>query len=390
MTDWIDFAKLREQVSLKQVLLEYYQISNLKQRGNKLIGPCPVHNGDSPRAFHADLDKNVWHCFTGCHSGGNQLDLVVRKENIGLREAALKLQAFFSPLAGNDNKETTVPADPMAPAKRTKQEKEADNTETEGNAALTVRLQLLPDHPHLIRERGLSFETINHFGLGYARQGIMRGCIAIPIHDEVGTLVAYAGRRLKPKDIREEGKYKFPRHFRKELVLYNYHLAKEHMKERGLILAEGFFAVIKLFEIGFPNAVACMGSALSDAQAEQLFEAKEVIILFDGDNSGTSGAETARDKLKDKVKVRLVRLPQDTAPDDFPPRALRWLINGVMSLNLSEISLSQYTDSETTSASASAEQKEDQDYSEEDSKGKDKENEGKKKSYQDKTGGSHG
>ena len=63
-------------------------------------------------------------------------------------------------------------------------------------------------------------ETVEHFGIGYCSRGIMRGTIAIPIHDEEGQLVASAGRRLKPSDIREYGKYKLPKGFKQERVLY--------------------------------------------------------------------------------------------------------------------------------------------------------------------------
>ena len=70
---------------------------------------------------------------------------------------------------------------------------------------------------------------IAHFGVGYCSRGIMRGCIAIPVQDEDGALVAYAGRRLKASDIKEYGKYKLPKGFRKEFVLYNYHRAASVM-----------------------------------------------------------------------------------------------------------------------------------------------------------------
>src|SRR5579871_4116037 len=95
MGQWVNFAEVRARVSLEDVLLRYYKIENLKRDGRKLIGPCPVHGGDSPRAFHADLDKNVWHCFSRCQRGGNQLDLVSSKEKIGIREAALRLKEYF-------------------------------------------------------------------------------------------------------------------------------------------------------------------------------------------------------------------------------------------------------------------------------------------------------
>lgn len=340
MGNWIDFREVRRRVSLEDVLLKHYGLTNLKREGNKLIGPCPVHHGDSPRAFHADLDKNVWHCFSKCQGGGNQLDLMAKIEGIEIRDAALKLQALFG---GTTSEAKATPPTPQAPARSASKpapastEKKTDAEEDTGNAVLDVKLDLKPDHPHLLEERGLKIETVQRFGIGYCSRGILRGMIAIPIHDEAGQLVAYAGRRLKPQDAREQGKYKFPKGFRKELVLYNLHRAAEYQKEHGLILVEGFFSVAKLFEAGLPNVVASMGCELSDQQARLLAEAKEVIILFDGNEAGYAGAAKAKEKLAVLVPVRVVKLEAGTEPESFSPPALRWVVNGMSRLDIAEM-----------------------------------------------------
>ena len=338
--NWVNFAEIRARVSLEDVLLRYYQITTLKRDGPKLIGPCPVHNGDSPRAFHADLDRNIWHCFSKCKKGGNQIDLVAAKENIPIRDAALKLQAHFlsttttkpaaAPASTPGAAPTpSVPTPPAAPS----------DPEPEGNPPLDVKLDLKSDHPHLIQDRGLQLVTAQHFGLGYCARGIMKGMIAIPVHDEEGTLVAYAGRRLKFSDIREYGKYKFPKGFKKELVLYNLNRARAHLPELGfLIVVEGFFTVAKLYEHGFPNVVAVMGSDVSKHQARLLTEAKEVVILFDGDDAGWGGALLARELLAKDITVRLARLPKGAEPESLSPKALRWLVNGLRQLDLAEVS----------------------------------------------------
>lgn len=337
MANWVNFQEVRKRVPIEAVLLQYYRLDNLKRDGTKLSGPCPVHNGNNPRSFSVDTTRDLWHCFTKCQGGGNQLDLVAKKEDISIREAALKLQAFFC----NSNAEK-LPAtqaeanDNKLSATRPKASKpEEDHAE---NPPLTIKLDLKPDHPHLIQDRGLKVETIRQFGIGYCSRGILRGTIAIPIHDEEDTLVAYAGRRLKPTDIREFGKFKLARGFKKEIVLYNLNRAKTYQKEQGLILVEGFFSVVKLYEFGIPNVVAAMGCELSDSQVQLLREAKEVIVLFDGDDAGRKGAERAQAKLTPYLPVRLVRLPDGTEPEDFSPKALRWLINGMTALDLSEVS----------------------------------------------------
>lgn len=340
---WVNFADIKKRVSLEDVLLKFYRIDNLKRDGTKLTGPCPVHQGDNPRAFHADTEKNLWHCFSKCQGGGNQLDLVAKKEDISIRDAALKLQAYFS---AGESAQIRTPAPPVkkareAPAPPASPPERDDEAEAEANPPLNIKLDLKGDHPHLLHDRALKLETTKHFGVGYCSRGMFRGMIAIPIHDEDGTLIAYAGRRLKPVDISEHGKYKFPKGFKKELVLYNLHRAKEYQKEHGLILVEGFFSVLKLYEAGLKNVVAPMGCELSEEQARLCSEAKEVIILFDGNDAGYKGTSTAKDKLSKFVPVRVVRLEDGTEPETFSPPALRWLINGMSRLNISELAFSR-------------------------------------------------
>jgi DNA primase len=352
MSTWVNFADIRQRVSLEDVLLRYYRLDNLKRDGNKLIGPCPIHQGTSPRSFHADLAKNLWHCFSKCHGGGNQLDLVVKKDDCSIRDAALRLLEFFlsekkersssvlthrkesgatsSPPRGTDSSLVVA----SSPSLRQGEERAA-------NQPLKVQLELKGDHPHLLTERGLTLATTEHFGVGYCSRGILRGMIALKIHDEEGELVAYAGRRLRPVDIREFGKYKFPKGFRKELVLYNLDRAKAYQAEQGLILVEGFFSVLKLYEAGLLNVVAAMGSELSDEQARLLADAKDVTVLFDGNEAGYSGAARVKAKLAHLVPVRIVKLEEGSEPESYSPQALRWLINGMSRLDIEEITFSR-------------------------------------------------
>jgi len=340
MGDWVNFAEVRARVSLEDVLLRYYKLDTLKYQGRKLIGPCPVHQGDSPRAFHADLDRNVWHCFSRCARGGNHLDLVSLKERISIREAALKLQAAFfpkvTPAPTGDTAPTLSARAPRLASVAAIPAREGESAEEAVNRPLDLRLDLKHDHPHLLEDRKLAPETVAHFGLGYCTRGILRGTIAIPIHNREGRLIAYAGRRLKATDGRELGKYKFPSGFRKELVLYNFHRALLH-EEEGLILVEGFFSVVKLHQLGFPNAVASMGCSLSEAQTDLLALAPGVSILYDGNEAGWQGAETAAARLALRVPTRLVRLPEGLEPEDIPPEALRWLVGSVPTLPYSEV-----------------------------------------------------
>ncbi len=346
MSKWINFADVRARISLEDVIFGYYKISTLKRDGPRLMGPCPVHGGDSPTAFRADLSRNVWHCFTKCgkldpdgKAGGNQLDFVARREGISVRDAALLLDAHFGSGSSSPPRapSTTTPASGTSPGRQQEAAPPRTDSDEPGNKPLDIKLELKGDHPHLVETRGLKPETVAHFGIGYATRGIMKGTIAIPVHDEDGELVAYAGRRLKPADIEEQGKYKFPKGFKKDLILYNFNRAKEHLADH-LILVEGFFSVVKLYEMGFPNVVASMGCSLSEAQARLLAEAKEVIALYDGNDAGWNGAAAARDLLAGKTTARLIQLPANYEPEDLSARMLRWLVNGLRQLDLAQVS----------------------------------------------------
>lgn len=98
----------------------------------------------------------------------------------------------------------------------------------------------------------------------------MKGRIAIPIHNERGELVAYAGR-WPGKPPEGEPKYKLPPRFFKHLALFNLNRAKE-FAEKGLILVEGFFDVFELWQERRKNVVALMGTTLSSEQEGLLLE----------------------------------------------------------------------------------------------------------------------
>lgn len=369
MGDWIDFTELRARLSLEDVLLGMYQLGErLKRSGRKLVGPCPIHGGDNPRAFQADLDKNVWYCHTGCRRGGNVIDFVAAIEKLPIRDAALKLHAAYLGGSASDApprapgasappvhvpresppsaRPTPPHATPVPPPSSATAGDQADASDEAGatNPPLSLRLNLAHDHPHLIKDRGLSLDIVTRFGVGYCARGLLRGMIAIPIHDEDGDLVAYAGRRLKSADIREHGKYKFPKGFRKELVLYNLERVKALGMQEGLVLVEGFFSVLALAGHGIQNAVASMGCSLSEAQADLLAEyTSHVSILYDGNEAGRGGALHAQSLLeKRNVPCTRILLPEGTEPENHPGRLLRWAVSGARLLSLRELAFAAW------------------------------------------------
>ena len=185
--------------------------------------------------------------------------------------------------------------------------------------------QLDPAHPYL-RARGLSPETIAMFGLGYCSTGR----IAIPIHDRVGNLVAYAGR-WPGNPPEQRPRYKLPRGFRKSLEVFNLHRAAAENPRSPLIVVEGYFDCVKLWQAGFRRAVAIMGCRMSEMQAARIGEAAgesgEVRLLFDNDESGSIGRSRARSLLKPFVSVEVVELGEgQEQPDRLSSEEIRALL----------------------------------------------------------------
>ena len=117
---------------------------------------------------------------------------------------------------------------------------QAKETTTGPNKPLKFRLDKLDrDHPYLT-ERGLTAETIEEFGIGYCSKGMMEGRIAIPIQNEQGEVVAYAGR-WPGEPAENTPKYKLPKGFRKSLELFNIHRAIKEPPDKPLVIVEGFF-----------------------------------------------------------------------------------------------------------------------------------------------------
>ena len=191
---------------------------------------------------------------------------------------------------------------------------------------------LNPKHPYL-KKRGLNQETIEHFGLGAASRGLMQGRIAIPVHNENGELVAYAGRWIGEREPPEgEPRYKLPMGFVKTAVLFNLHRTRELAREKGdLIVTEGYFTVFKLFQCGIDNAVALMGAHLSEQQKELLVETLgaqgRVLLLFDDDEAGRAGSVKAAEELMDQLFVKVAKLPDGAIqPDELSDEDLQRIV----------------------------------------------------------------
>jgi DNA primase len=343
---FIDYAAVKAATTMEMVLHHYGLLEKMNPRKlDTCRGCCPIHHGSNDSEFSITLSKNLWHCFskTECNAGGNHLDLVARIENCTLHEAAWQMNEWFSlgqeavsktrprpdkPVslpkdktvrAGPPRKEP-APVSAAAPPDGVKQEAKAETqAETGENKPLAFTLQNLdPSHAYFA-ERGLAPETIEEFGLAFCNKGIMAGRIVIPIHNPAGELVAYAGRWPGvPPDGKE--KYRLPGGFKKSLELFNAHRAFAEPADQPLVIVEGYFDALHLWQHGVRRVVALMGCSLSPRQeeliAQQVAPQTRLVLMLDGDEAGKAAQLKTIPLLAEYAFIRSFRYPEGLCQPD--------------------------------------------------------------------------
>jgi DNA primase len=331
MKSWVEFRTVKNLVSMEMALAHYgvmlHRIAHCYLRGRC---PLPTHASKGSRqSFIVNTSKNAWACHSdscvaarGGRIGGNVLDFVASMESCSIRDAALRLQDWFT-ITGDRLQRHEGGGGPWrAPFPIRPQLAESCSAiDAERNPSLPFALTNVDvRHPYLA-ERRISFETAEHFGIGFFQgRGYMQGRIVIPIHSEDGRLVAYAGRSLGAT----EPRYRFPPRFRKSLVLFNLHRAALHGKT--VVVVEGFFGCLTVHQAGLPCVVALMGCSLSQHQERLLqnhFE--EVVLLLDGDKAGRTAGPAIAARLCSKISTRLVEIPAGSQPDQLGADQIRCL-----------------------------------------------------------------
>ena len=291
------FSHLKRLVSIERVLTARGVIASLKPRGQRLIGPCPVHHGDHPQAFVVDRAKDLWHCFTRCRGGGDVVELVRRMDHCQYPEVARYLASLAQ-----------IPPTPARAEAR---------APDRAYQPYTRQLRLNP-HAPLLAEKGICAQTARHFEAGaYQGPGFLEGCIAIRLHDPDGRPIGYAGRRLDPAQARQYGKWKFPSGLPKREILYGFHRITSRL-HRGLAVVECPWGVMRLAQISIP-AVALLGIHLSRSQLQLLRRTPRIVLMLDGDQAGRSASRQIAATLNryTRTSVHRVDLPQGLDPDDL-------------------------------------------------------------------------
>ncbi len=208
-----------------------------KPNGDQLRAPCPACKRGGERALVITPSKAAFYCFPS-ETGGDVISLVAHVQGIGVKEAALWIAGTGSPKRGSSSGH--VP------------------NERKGNEErrLLKPLNYLEPAHDALKGLGIAPETLEHFGAGYAPKGIMRGRLAIPIHDSDGQLVAYCGHAVGEG---QEPKVIFPNGFDPVRYLFNAH----RIGEGELILTRSVLSPMKAFEAGIENTIAVLTETVS-------------------------------------------------------------------------------------------------------------------------------
>jgi len=364
-----DFDTVKERVDIVQLIGERVA---LKKTGRAYSGLCPFHSEKTP-SFTVDPDRRTYHCF-GCGRHGDVFTWLEELDGLEPVEA-LKI------LAERAGVELTSRRDPA------EQEREKRLFAANDTAHFYFRQALRgtdrgKEVAQYMSDRGIRPETVEKFGLGYAPDswdGLLgylrkkgysddevvaaglvgrsdrgpfdwfRDRLIVPIKDGRARIIAFGGRAMRSD---QRGKYVNSQGtvlFNKGATLYALDAARAAIrKERTAVIVEGYFDAIALHQAGFENAVASMGTALTEDQYLVLegMRIDHAIVAFDGDAAGQLSAERrgieivravhrakqrarAGEVGKGVVSVEITVLPKDTDPDDLArrdPDSLRRLL----------------------------------------------------------------
>ncbi len=331
------------EVQAKVDLLAYVsQYVTLKKRGREYVGLCPFHAEKTP-SFSLNAEKQLWHCY-GCDAGGDLLKFVQRYENVDFTSALRML----AQRAGVELHET-------ADARRKRTEREAI-FEANGLAQAYFASMLRKDRDaaRYVESRGVSAETAERFGIGFAPDGwdglvnaarkagidlalaaraglvrarpqgdgyydFFRNRLMFPIYNLTGEVIAFGGRTLGD-DVAKYINTENTAAYTKGRHVYALNLARRAAAAEGaLIVVEGYMDAIALHQAGFANAVASLGTAFTPEQARELRRvAPNLYLSFDGDTAGQAATSRSIDMLSDEgLTLNVVGLPPGKDPDEI-------------------------------------------------------------------------
>ena len=307
----------------------------LKRKGANYFGLCPFHSEKTP-SFSVAPDKQMYHCF-GCKKGGGVFNFIMEIENLTFPEAVefLARRAGMSlPQEGEMQNDGDRLRRRVLELNRTAARWFYDQLQQPQGAAVQAYLDKrqirrsvavrfgmgasLDQWDALLRamsEKGFTKKELMAAGLAVAGRGgriydKFRNRLMLPVIDVRGDVVGFGSRVIDNSEPKYMNTTDTPT-YSKRRVLYGLNLAKK-TKRPNIILCEGNLDVVTLHQAGFDNAVACMGTALTQEQIHLLSRfTKELVLCYDNDKAGQMATDRALELLENtEFKVKVLRLPQ--------------------------------------------------------------------------------
>ncbi|MBN2075516.1 MAG: DNA primase [Dehalococcoidales bacterium] len=330
---------VKQKTDIVEVVSQYV---NLKKSGRNLSAPCPFHSEKNP-SFFVYPERQSWHCFGACNTGGDVLSFVMKKENMDFGEAL----RFLAARAGIEMP-TRVQPD-------TKKD-EKDRIYQVNSAAALYFHNLLLNSPgaanarKYIEDRGLNEKTVSDFQLGYALNGWeglkehlekeytekeildagllvesddgrthdrFRNRLIFTICDNRGRITGFGARVLDdslPKYVNSPQTLVFD----KSGTLYGINLAALAIRQKNqAVMVEGYMDVITAHQNGITNVVASMGTAVTERQVNDLKKlTKNIVLALDADTAGEEAMLRCVDYENSlDIELKVVVLPEGEDPD---------------------------------------------------------------------------
>ena len=360
MVDKQLISEIKNSVNIVDVIGEVVQLT---KAGRNFLGLCPFHGEKTP-SFNVVEDKQFYHCF-GCGKSGDVFKFIEDYRGVSFMEAVQ--------IVGDQVgiRVQTLPPSQSRPQQADEKQPfyEIHQEAAKFYHAILMTTKMGEEARQYLYDRGLDDEVLRHFQIGlapaegnYLLQSVSgkfseniladsglfhisdRGTmydafqdrIMFPLSDDTGRVIAFSGRlwRESAEGAKPQGKYKNSRAtllFNKSYELYHLDKAKQVAKKNHeLYLMEGFMDVIAAYRAGIENAVASMGTALTQEHVAHLSKfTKKVILAYDGDKAGRLATAKALEVLE-KQEVEVVQIPDQMDPDEYlnknSPQALADLL----------------------------------------------------------------
>ena len=341
----IDVNKIRSNADIVKVISSYLP---LQQKGRNYVAVCPFHNDSNP-SLTVSQEKQIYKCFS-CNASGNVFTFVQEYEKIGFLEAVKKVCELTNQrVEGFEKviKKNEVPKEKQVLYNllndlgnfysynlKNSSNKEAyeyiKNRGLEDKYLDEYRVGYAPYESEktikFLKAKGYSNDDILNSGVGIEANGTIydryNGRLVFPLFDTYNRIIGFSARKLPSS--KDEAKYVNTTEtplFHKSNVLYNYYQAEKISRKIGFCyVLEGFMDVLALVRSGIPNAIAIMGTALTNEHIELLKKINcEIRLCFDNDRAGQEATLKNLTLLKKtQLKVRVVNaLNQNKDPDEI-------------------------------------------------------------------------